>query len=75
MGEVCPDGEKNDQIWPAMAFGFPNPNPYGQERVLSFPYPPFSAIIRTNSRGIWGILVQGRTNTKVRSTSYVVSTP
>ncbi len=55
---MYPDGEKNDQIGPAMAFGFPNPNPYGQERVLSFPYPPFSAIIRTNLRGIWGMLAK-----------------
>ncbi len=51
-GEVWPGEQKSAQIGPAMAFGFPNPNPYGQERVLSFPDPPSSAIIRASSRGI-----------------------
>jgi len=32
--EMCPGEEKSVPIRPAMVFGFPNPNPYGQERVF-----------------------------------------
>jgi len=49
-GEVCSDENKSVQIGPAITFGFPNPNPYGQQRVLSLPDPPSSASIRGSSR-------------------------
>ncbi len=35
--DVCPEEEKTAQSGPAMASGFPNPNPHGQESVFCSP--------------------------------------
>ncbi len=50
-GEVCSGENKSVQIGPAIAFAFPNPNPYGQHKVASLFEPPYLAIVRASSRG------------------------
>ena len=54
-GEVCPDNEKSDSIWPSLTVWMPNPLPNGQKLVSTFPEAPSPAIIRASSRGIWGM--------------------
>ena len=36
-GEVCPDNEKSGSNWPSVAAWMPNPLPYGQKLVPTFP--------------------------------------
>ncbi len=49
-GEVCPDDEKSGPIRPSVAVWMPNPLPYGQKLVSTFPEPPLSAIIGPSLR-------------------------